>query len=53
MIELFSPTLPLAIRGRGQMFDTANRVERATVDVPYLSCGCSALRDSLLAYIRH
>ena len=35
------------------MSDTANRVERGTVEVPYLSCECSALRDTLLAYIRH
>jgi hypothetical protein len=36
MIELSIPTLPLAIRGRSQMFDTADRVDRAAIDGPYL-----------------
>jgi hypothetical protein len=35
------------------MLDTANRVERGAGEVPYLSCECSALRDTLLACIRH
>ena len=29
----------LAILGRSQMLDRINRVERATTDGPYLSCG--------------